>query len=66
MGENNLENKSYSRLAKLYDLIHSDKDYKKEVEFIEFVIEKMSKRKVNSILDVACGTGSHAIHLKKN
>ena len=44
MGENNLENKSYSRLAKLYDLIHSDKDYKKEVEFIEFVIEKMSKR----------------------
>src|SRR3989338_1203882 len=66
MGENNLENKSYSRLARLYDLIHSDKDYKKEVEFIEFVIEKMSKRKVNSILDVACGTGSHAIYLKKN
>ncbi len=66
MGENKVEHKSYARLAKYYDMINSDKDYQKEVEFIEFALEKMSKKKVSSVLDVACGTGSHAEHLKKD
>jgi ubiquinone/menaquinone biosynthesis C-methylase UbiE len=54
----------FQRLAKYYDKIYRLKDYKKEVDFIQFLFQKFNLR-VKTILDVACGTGSHAILLKK-
>lgn len=49
---------TYNELAKYYDLIFSQKNYQKEVNFI---LEIIHKRNVphKSILDVGCGTGKH-------
>src|SRR5437879_5173659 len=50
----------YTSLAKYYDKIYHRKDYEKEVDFLEQVFRKFG-RKVNDILDVACGTGNHDV-----
>jgi len=52
--------KLYKDFAKYYDLIYKDKDYEKETKFISSFIKKNA-----DILDVACGTGTHAKYLKK-
>jgi len=46
--------------AELYDLFHAAKDYRAEAQFIRNVAG--SER---TLLDVACGTGSHAIQLSR-
>lgn len=49
----------------LYDIIYSFKDYEGEASSIrDFIRENHPHAK--SILDVACGTGSHHLYLKKN
>lgn len=45
--------------------MYKDKDYKKEVDFVEGVLKKYSKFSVKKILDAGCGTGGHAIPLAK-
>lgn len=54
--------KKYQRY---YDIIHSDKDYKKEVIFLEKVIKKYSSLPPKSILSLGCGTCGHEILLAK-
>lgn len=49
----------YQDIAKYYDKIFYWKDYKKEVDFIESFFRKYNLDG-KEILDVACGTGSHA------
>jgi len=47
---------SFKDYAEYYDLIYKDKDYEKEVDFIENIFgENMPKK----ILEVGCGTGSY-------
>jgi len=58
------EEQLYRKLAKYYDKIYSQKDYEKEVDFIISVLEKCGV-KGREILDVACGTGTHAKLLKE-
>jgi len=54
----------FSKFAKYYDLIYSDKDYKKDSEFVQSIIKKYYKSdKRIEILDVGCGSGGHAIIL---
>ena len=48
--------------ANFYDILYEDKDYLKECNFIKKVFEKYSDLPVNSLLDLGCGTGSHALH----
>lgn len=50
--------------AIIYDYLYQDKDYEKECDFIEKVINKFSGD-VKTILDLGCGTGGHAIILAK-
>lgn len=55
----------YKKLAKYYDLIYSDKDYRAEAESIHKLIQQ-SRKESKSLLDLACGTGNHIQHLKKH
>ena len=50
-------NESFEYLAKYYDLIYNDKDYKNEVTFIEDIFENTHKPK--KILELGCGTGNY-------
>jgi SAM-dependent methyltransferase len=45
--------------SEYYDLLYSDKDYPSEAEYINRLIKKFDP-KINSILDLGCGTGKHA------
>ena len=56
----------YKKFAKYYDKVYADKDYQKEVEFIKWAVKKYKKSPGDRLLDVACGTASHALLLKKN
>jgi len=54
----------YTKLAKYYDLTHYFRNYKKDAEFLNSAIKKYLPG-ARSILDIACGTGSHAIFMAK-
>lgn len=47
----------YKDTAEFYDLLTSDIDYLKYVEFFSAVFEKHSKTAVHNVLDLGCGTG---------
>ena len=53
----------YKKFAKYYDKIYHEKDYKAESEFITWVVKNHKKSKSNKLLDIACGTGTHASFL---
>jgi ubiquinone/menaquinone biosynthesis C-methylase UbiE len=52
--------------AEYYDLIYSGKNYKKESERVHAIIRKYCTSGGTELLDVACGTGNHIVHLKKH
>ena len=56
----------FSEYADYYDLIYEDKDYSAESLFVSELIKKYRvKTSRNRLLDLACGTGLHAIKLAK-
>lgn len=55
---------AFAKYAKYYDDIYNDKNYKEETEYLVKIIKKFSKKK--NLLEVGCGSGQHAIHLKKH
>lgn len=55
---------AYKNLAKYYDLIYDLKDMTtKEISFLEWAFENLTKVKVEKILDAAAGTGRQVIAL---
>ena len=57
---------SYSgRHAELYDLFYKDKPYAAEAAFVDRCLNEYSTGPVNRLLEIACGTGTHAFHLEK-
>lgn len=54
----------YKKFADYYDLIYSFKDYTKETKFLLQLVKKY-KIKNKKILEIGCGTGEHAVYLKK-
>jgi len=46
--------------AFFYDLFYKDKDYEKESRRLASVFNKFSPKRPHSVLDIACGTGSHS------
>ncbi len=47
-----------------YDSLYRDKDYEKECDFIETIFQKFTSE-VKTVLDLGCGTGSHALILSR-
>jgi len=57
-------NEIFSKYADYYDALYKDKNYSKESEYIEKIINKFAGKKLN-ILELGCGSGSHAFILQK-
>jgi len=57
--------KVYQKYASYYDTLYQYKNYPKECVFLEKVLKRYIKKKNVSILDLGCGTGSHALILAK-
>lgn len=55
----------FKNYAEYYDLLYKDKDYDSEVDFLESAFKKYSSNPINTILDLCCGTGGHALILNK-
>ncbi|MHA1671744.1 MAG: methyltransferase domain-containing protein [Promethearchaeota archaeon] len=56
----------YDNFAKIYDLIYEFLDYEKTAKKIKKLILKNKRTEVNTLLDIACGTGRHLNYLKKD
>lgn len=55
----------FSKTAIWYDAIYAFKDYLSESNVIQKMIQEVNPH-AKTVLDVACGTGEHAVHLKKS
>jgi SAM-dependent methyltransferase len=51
---------NFDLYANYYDLIYNQKDYSSEVVYVNKLIKKFSERKIETVLDLGCGTGKHA------
>jgi ubiquinone/menaquinone biosynthesis C-methylase UbiE len=56
----------YRQLASYYDEIYHFKDYQKEAQKIETLIQQHKKSSGDRLLDVACGTGNHIEYLTQH
>lgn len=54
----------YTELAKYYELTHYFRNYEQQAEFLNSAIKKYFPA-AHRILDIACGTGNHAIFMAK-
>jgi SAM-dependent methyltransferase len=55
----------FNHYAKYYNLLYEDKNYKEEVDYIHSLIQRFTNRSVHTILDIGCGTGTHASFLSQ-
>ena len=55
----------FDRIAEYYDVLHDDVDYAAECSLLEKVFSRFLHRQPASLLDLGCGTGSHALVLAK-
>jgi ubiquinone/menaquinone biosynthesis C-methylase UbiE len=55
----------FNDYARCYDDLYQDKDYEAETDFVEALFKRHLARPPVSVLDVACGTGGHAIPLAR-
>ena len=60
------EGQLYKKFSVYYDKIYKNVDYAGESEFINWAVNKHKTSSGVELLDVACGTGSHAEILKNN
>ena len=56
---------NFNKYSKYYDLFYEDKDYTNEVKFL-LSLAKKNNIDTESILDLGCGTGMHAIDFALN
>jgi SAM-dependent methyltransferase len=53
------------RYAELYDLFYADKPYAEEARFVHERIQEFGGHPTREVLELACGTGRHALELEK-
>ena len=49
--------------AGAYDALYQDKDYEAECDFLQRIFHRYAQSPIRTILDLGCGTGSHALLL---
>ena len=53
------------RQAEFYDVFYGDKPYAKETAFVHECLQQYGTGTTHRLLELACGTGSHALELEK-
>ena len=53
----------FNHYAKFYDALYHEKDYAGEVDYLERLFQKYALQPVQTVLDLGCGSGGHAIRL---
>jgi SAM-dependent methyltransferase len=53
------------RHAELYDLFYAAKDYEGEARFVDGCLARFGEGATRRVLDLACGTGRHALALER-
>lgn len=53
------------RHAELYDIFYADKQYEEEAAFVHQCLQQYSVVDTHRLLELACGTGTHALVLEK-
>jgi SAM-dependent methyltransferase len=51
--------------SELYDIFYKDKPYAEEAAYVHSCLQEFCKHQIVSVLELACGTGSHALELEK-
>jgi SAM-dependent methyltransferase len=51
--------------AEYYDTFYTDKPYAQEASFVNTRLQKYSRGECGRLLELACGTGSHALEMEK-
>ena len=49
--------------ARIYDMLHADKEYDAEADFIYRMYQRYTDLKLKDVIDVGCGTGNHLPYL---
>ena len=55
----------YENYADYYDLFYAEKDYEEECDFVDKIFTKYAKTKVETVLEMGCGTGGHTLPLSR-
>jgi SAM-dependent methyltransferase len=53
------------RHAQLYDVFYRDKPYEQEATFVDRALQRAAEGPTGRVLELACGTGSHALALAR-
>ncbi len=57
---------TFNVYSRYYDLLYKDKNYKAESEYVLQSLQRFSSRPLKNLLELGCGSGSHALHFCKN
>jgi SAM-dependent methyltransferase len=56
---------TFEAYSNYYDLVYRTKDYRQEAEHVVDLIRRHERRNVQSIFEMGCGTGRHALEIEK-
>lgn len=57
--------KNFIQYAQYYNILYKEKDYKKEVDYVDRLIRQYSAKHNKTLLDIGCGTGNHDLWFSK-